>query len=63
MTNSAEPPNLSTIDELADRFDVTRETVLRWNSSGTAPRRISIGKRVYYRETDIQEWIDAQVAK
>jgi predicted DNA-binding transcriptional regulator AlpA len=31
-------------------------TVYRWNSDGTGPRRLKIGKHVRYRLVDVEAW-------
>jgi predicted DNA-binding transcriptional regulator AlpA len=54
---------LYSVEDLARLFGVTKETVFRWNSGGTGPRRILIGRRVYYRSADVQEWINARESK
>ncbi len=54
---------LYTVEDLARLFQVTRETVFRWNSGGTGPRRVLIGRRVYYRSSDVKEWLNARESK
>lgn len=44
-----------TIADLADRCRVSKKTVYRWNTEGTGPRRIGVG-RVRYRLSDVEKW-------
>lgn len=54
---------LYSVEDLARLLGVTKETVFRWNSGGTAPRRLMIGRRVYYRRSDVRDWINARQSK
>lgn len=45
-----------TVEELAEREGVTVQSVYRWNLHGTGPRRMRIGRRVVYRESDVIAW-------
>jgi predicted DNA-binding transcriptional regulator AlpA len=45
-----------TIEELADRHNVTVWTVYRWNSSRTGPRYMKIGRTCSYKLADVIEW-------
>jgi predicted DNA-binding transcriptional regulator AlpA len=42
--------------ELAEREGVPLATVHVWNSRGTGPRRLKIGRHVRYRLADVIEW-------
>lgn len=50
-----------TTREVAERFDVSVQTLKRWRKNGTGPRFYRIGKLVRYRpdEIDAFEGIDA----
>jgi excisionase family DNA binding protein len=52
----AEP--LLSAAEVADYFQVPLATLYRWNSIGTGPRRIRVGKHVRYRRVDVEAWLD-----
>jgi predicted DNA-binding transcriptional regulator AlpA len=43
-------------EDLARREGVPVSTVYRWNSDGTGPRRLKIGKHVRYRLVDVEAW-------
>lgn len=45
-----------TPEDLAKREQVPLSTVYRWNSEGTGPRRIKVGKHVRYRLEDVEAW-------
>lgn len=45
-----------TIDDLAERYNVTVWTVYRWNSSRTGPRFMKIGRNCRYKLADVEEW-------
>lgn len=50
-------------DQTADYTGLTKPTLQRHRTEGTGPRFIKIGKRrVAYRLSDIQAWLDARVA-
>lgn len=41
---------------LAERYGVPVGTVYMWNTRGTGPRYIRIGKHVRYPISDVEEW-------
>lgn len=45
-----------TIDQLAERENVPAKTVYQWNSRGTGPRYLKIGRHVRYRLRDVEDW-------
>jgi excisionase family DNA binding protein len=45
-----------TIGELAERENVPAATVYQWNSRGTGPRYLKIGRHVRYRLRDVESW-------
>lgn len=51
-----------TIEELADRVGVPTSSVYKWNSEGTSPRYLRIGRHVRYRLADVIEWENARYA-
>lgn len=50
------------IADLADREGVPMSTVYRWNSTGTGPKYLRVGKHVRYRVSDVERWEDARVS-
>lgn len=45
-----------TVAELAERYRVPLGTVYRWNSHGTGPRPIKVGKHRRYRLSEVEAW-------
>jgi predicted DNA-binding transcriptional regulator AlpA len=43
-------------EDLARREKVPVSRGYRWNSDGTGPRRLKIGKHVSYRLVDVEAW-------
>ncbi len=48
-------------EDLARREQVPLATIYRWNSDGTGPRRLKIGRHIRYRLTDVEAWEAAQL--
>jgi excisionase family DNA binding protein len=48
---------LLTAREVADRFGLTVETILRWTRSGELPA-FKLGTAVRYREADLEAWLE-----
>lgn len=42
--------------QLAERLGVPVKTIYKWNSDGTGPRRMTIGRHVRYRLADVVAW-------
>lgn len=55
VNNNTESPVLS-VDELAQRYGLTRSTVYSWMQSGTAPKSLKIGRYIRFRLTDVLSW-------
>lgn len=54
---------LLTIQEASETIGISVNS-LRWmRRQGTGPKSGKLGKRIFYRERDLQAWIDAQFAK
>ncbi|MGY1618595.1 helix-turn-helix transcriptional regulator [Geodermatophilus sp. SYSU D00691] len=51
-----------TVQDVAAYLGVPVATVFAWNSRGTGPKRYRVGKYVRYRQTDVDTWVDEQVA-
>jgi len=52
-----------TPEDLAERMGVPVKTVYAWNSDGTGPRRMKIGRHVRYRLADVIAWENEQYAE
>jgi excisionase family DNA binding protein len=49
--------NLLTMDEVAERTRASVDTLRYWRHKGTGPKSFKLGRRVVYREDDLEEWI------
>ncbi|MFI6732086.1 helix-turn-helix transcriptional regulator [Nonomuraea sp. NPDC050451] len=58
---SSEDRHLSP-EDLAARFNMSLSTIYKWNSEGTGPRFMKIGKHVRYKLEDVRAWEDKQYA-
>lgn len=58
MTTTAvlDPNQRLTVEELAEREDVTVRTVYKWNRENTGPRYMRIGRRAVYKLSDVIAW-------
>ncbi len=54
------PEALLSPQQLADYLGVPIKTVYVWNTTGTGPRRVRVGKHVRYRPADVAAWLDRQ---
>ncbi|CAN5445817.1 hypothetical protein BH10ACT8_BH10ACT8_29550 [soil metagenome] len=52
--------DLLTIDEAADLLRAPVATLRYWRHLGTGPRSFRLGRRVVYRASELQAWIDNQ---
>lgn len=50
---------LLTTEEVADLFRTVPATVRYWRHVGKGPRSFKVGRRVLYRQSDVQAWADA----
>ncbi len=53
---------LLTLKEVAERYPIPEATWRYWRHRGEGPPSARIGRRVVYRETEVEAWIDAQFA-
>jgi len=51
-------PRLMTVEDLAGYLGVPKATLYRWNSRGTGPKRLVVGRHVRYRSVDVERWLD-----
>lgn len=42
--------------------DIPVATIYKWNSDGTGPPRIHIGRHVRYRRADVERWLEGQAS-
>lgn len=48
------------IEDVAEMTGIPVATWRHWRATGSGPRSARLGRRVVYRERDVQAWIDAQ---
>lgn len=53
---------LLTLDEAAAMIRTPPATLRFWRHKGTGPTSFKVGRRVMYRETDIEAWLAQQYA-
>lgn len=46
--------------ELAQALEVTTETLGTWRNKGQGPKHVKLGKQVFYRLVDVEDWIYEQ---
>ena len=51
---------LATVEELAEHVGVPVKTVYEWNSKGTGPKVLKVGRYVRFRWDDIEAWLNEQ---
>jgi hypothetical protein len=49
---------LFTPEEVASRYRQSLATLATWRCKGGGPRYIKLGRRILYRETDLQAWVE-----
>lgn len=58
MTEALE--TLLSIEEVAEYLGVSPRTIWEWKGTGYGPKRIRIGRRTWFRESDVQSWVANQ---
>lgn len=51
---------LLTMEDVEARWGPSVATQRHWRASGTGPKAARIGRRVMYRESDIEAWINSK---
>jgi excisionase family DNA binding protein len=49
---------LLTEAEVADLLRVSPRTVRRWRNEGTGPPALRVGRRIRYRRSAVEAWLD-----
>lgn len=52
------PDRYLTPDDIAEIFDVPKETVYQWRKKGTGPPGFRIGKHVRYDPTEVEIYVN-----
>lgn len=53
--------SLLTQRETSRVLHISQRTLQKWRSEGRGPRWLRVGRRIWYRPADIEEWLDEQV--
>lgn len=51
------------IPEVAELTGIPENTLRYWRHQGIGPRSAKFGKRIVYRRSDVEAWIEEQFAK
>jgi len=51
---------LLTMEETAERLRTPISTLRFWRNQSTGPRSARLGRRIFYRESELAAWIDEQ---
>jgi excisionase family DNA binding protein len=54
---------LLTIHEVAERLNVPAQTIYGWNSRGTGPKYMKLGRHARWRLVDVIEWENAHAVE
>lgn len=50
-------------EQLAEKLGITTDTVARWSTQGIGPDLIKVGRKVFYHEDAIREWLKTRVVR
>ncbi|WP_061269189.1 helix-turn-helix transcriptional regulator [Cellulosimicrobium funkei] len=51
---------LLSLAEVSDRYGIPAETLRWYRKVGRGPKSFKLGRRIRYRETDCEAWVQAQ---
>lgn len=62
VPNSRPAPDagLLVIEEVSARLGVPVETLYKWRERGQGPKSARIGRRLRYRSSDVDTWVESQ---
>lgn len=49
-----------TFDEVSEYMRVPEGTLRRWRATGQGPKSFTVGRRVLFKESDVDSWIEQQ---
>ncbi|WP_210877234.1 helix-turn-helix transcriptional regulator [Roseovarius autotrophicus] len=52
-----------TREELAEKLGVQPQTIAKWSTYGIGPEFVKVGRRVYYHEQTVREWLKTRVVR
>lgn len=48
------------VPDVAEITGISEDTLRHWRHKGVGPPSARLGRRIVYRESEVQAWIDAQ---
>ena len=51
---------LLSVEQTTERLGIPKATMAKMRWAGSGPKFVKIGRKVYYRVSDIEAWIEAQ---
>lgn len=54
--------DLMTVPEVADEYRIPESTLRYYRHRGEGPKSFKLGRRVVYKRSDVEAWIEAQYA-
>lgn len=52
-----------TREALAEKLGVTPDTLARWSTQQTGPELIKVGRKVFYSQEAVREWLKTRVVR
>jgi predicted site-specific integrase-resolvase len=56
LCNRSSAMTFLTPDQVAERYQISPDSLKEWRYKGVGPKYLRIGKRVRYREADLERW-------
>lgn len=54
---------LMLVTEVSEKCRIPAPTLRYWRQTGEGPKSFKVGRRVMYRRSDVEQWLEAQYAK
>lgn len=52
---------IMTTEEVARTLEVTEHTLAMWRAEKKGPNFVKLGRAIFYRRSDVQDWINGNV--
>jgi len=60
MTHDTGVGPLRTLEQIAEQLSTPPATLRFWRHKGTGPKSFKLGRRVMYRQSDVDAWLEQQ---
>lgn len=60
MSTASMDTRLLTVHEVAGMLGIPEATLRWWRHADSGPRSIRLGRRIYYRQSDLEDWITSE---